>query len=382
MKNRAGSYRINLKGESAYSSFLPAPLPPDPPIMLSEELAYKLSKARAGLAVLEANSSKIPNLELYISMEVVKEALLSSRIEGTQATLEDVLDPEVEANANLDAGEVIGYVRALKLGVERMKQIPISGRLLKEVHAEFMKGVRGQDKSPGEFRKSQNWIGPAGGSMKNARFVPPSPMDMEEAFSDLEKFINREDRPMDPLIEGALIHYQFETIHPFLDGNGRVGRLLMVLHLLERGLLSSPCLYASYSFKKNREEYYSRLGKVRENGDYEQWVIFFLDCMASSAEAANLEIEKLSSLHRNSLSKIEQTKRARFGGRKLLHYLEAHPIISIGKTAEELGLSYNAVSSMVAYFIKMGILKQNKPGKRNRLFSYWEYMDILKEGTE
>ena len=256
--NRAGYFRSNLSGEMAYQSFVPAPLPPDPPIDLGNEGWGLLIQANRQLALLEGLTVRIPDMELFISMYVRKEALLSSQIEGTQATLDDVLDPLLDENANRNVADVINYIRATEFAVKRLRELPLCNRLIKETHAVLMEGVRGQEKNPGEFRYSQNWIGGQGSTLKNARYIPPNPEDMKEAVSDLEKYMNAEDN-LDPLVRAALIHYQFETIHPFLDGNGRVGRLLITLFLMEKKIMTAPALYISYFLKRNRIEYYDRM---------------------------------------------------------------------------------------------------------------------------
>lgn len=218
MNNRAGYYKQNLSGEMAYKSFVPNPLPPVPPIELSEDIVGLLVKANSQLAVLESIAARIPNVELFISMYVRKEALMSSQIEGTQATLEDILDPMLDTNTNRNIADVVNYIKATEFAITRLQTLPLCNRLIKETHAVLMKGVLGQEKNPGEFRCSQNWIGGQGSTLKNARYIPPSPDDMQNAMSDLEKYINTDD-DLDALIQAALIHYQFETIHPFLDGN-------------------------------------------------------------------------------------------------------------------------------------------------------------------
>ena len=282
MSNRAGTLVSNLSGDMAYQSFRPAPLPPNPPIEFSGELVTKLIDANKNLATLDGLSLRIPNMDLFVSMYVRKEALLSSQIEGTQCTLDDILNPLMEENTNLNVSDVVNYIKATEFALNRLHTLPLCNRLIKETHAVLMEGVRGQEKSPGEFRYSQNWIGGQGSTIRNARYIPPNPDDMQTAMSDLEKYMNSDDA-LDPLIQTALIHYQFETTHPFLDGNGRVGRLLITLFLMEKGILSRPALYISYFLKMNRVEYYDRMTQVRKTGDYEQWVIFFLQALSDSA---------------------------------------------------------------------------------------------------
>ena len=257
MNNRAGCFITNLSGEMAYQSFRPNPLPPEPPIEMSNEMIAKLVDANRKLATLDGLSSRIPNMDLFVSMYVRKEALLSSQIEGAQCTLDDILNPFAEENTNLNVSDVVNYIRAEEFAINRLQTLPLCNRLIKETHAVLMEGVRGQEKNPGEFRYSQNWIGGQGSTLRNARYIPPNPEDMINAMSDLEKYMNGEDS-LDPLIQAALIHYQFETTHPFLDGNGRVGRLLITLFLMEKKILSTPSLYISYFLKMNRIEYYDR----------------------------------------------------------------------------------------------------------------------------
>lgn len=270
---RAGIFVNNLAGEMAYRSFRPAPLPPID-FQIDDEMIEALTLATKAIAVLDTLAVHIPNVNLFVSMYVRKEALLSSQIEGTQATLEDVLDPMIEKNTNQNVADVVNYIKATEFALSRLKSLPLCCRLLKETHAVLMEGVRGQEKNPGEFRTSQNWIGAAGSTLRTARYIPPNPSDMLEAMSDLEKYINSEDS-LNVLIQAALLHYQFETIHPFLDGNGRIGRLLITLFLIEKKVLKTPALYISYYLKQNRIEYYDRMSEVRNKDNYEQWVKFF-----------------------------------------------------------------------------------------------------------
>ena len=381
MTNRAGTLVGNLSGEMAYESFRPAPLPPNPPIEVSGELLTKLIDANKKIATLEGLSSRIPNMGLFVSMYVRKEALLSSQIEGTQCTLEDILNPLIEENTNRDVSDVVNYIRATEFALERLKTLPLCNRLIKETHAVLLESVRGQEKNPGEFRYSQNWIGGQGSTLKNARYIPPNPEDMLTAMSDLEKNINSDDT-LDPLIQAALIHYQFETTHPFLDGNGRVGRLLITLFLMEKDILSTPALYISYYLKMNRIEYYDRMTQVRRTGDYEQWISFFLQAFADSAEDAIHTIDRLTALHDKSTKLFDSlTKRQRTSVLKVFSYLESNPIIDIQKTATTLEMSYNTVSKVVSILIEDGILKQTDKSGKAKIYSYTEYLDILRKDT-
>lgn len=375
---RSGEYISNLSGEAMYKSFRPAPLPPE--IDIDNEMVALLTGATKALATLDTLSSYIPNMNLFVSMYVRKEALLSSQIEGTQATLEDVLDPLIEKNVNQNVADVVNYIKATEFALGRMNTLPLCNRLIKETHEVLMSGVRGQEKNPGEFRTSQNWIGAVGSSLKNARYVPPNPDDMVNAMSDLEKYINSDDS-LDLLIQAALLHYQFETIHPFLDGNGRVARLLITLFLIEKKVLNSPALYISYYLKKNRIEYYDRMSDVRNKDNYEQWIKFFLNAIKESAEESVDTIKNLYSLHNTNIEKINVMGRAAKNARAVFDYLEQNPIIDIGKTAEELNLAFSTVSLAVNRLIDVGILVQRNNANRNRVYAYEDYLAILRKDT-
>lgn len=381
MNNRAGCFITNLSGEMAYQSFRPNPLPPEPPIEMSNEMIAKLVDANRKLATLDGLSSRIPNMDLFVSMYVRKEALLSSQIEGTQCTLDDILNPFAQENTNLNVSDVVNYIRAEEFAINRLQTLPLCNRLIKETHAVLMEGVRGQEKNPGEFRYSQNWIGGQGSTLRNARYIPPNPEDMINAMSDLEKYMNGEDS-LDPLIQAALIHYQFETTHPFLDGNGRVGRLLITLFLMEKKILSTPSLYISYFLKMNRIEYYDRMTQVRKTGDYEQWVLFFLQALSDSAEDAIQTIDRLTEIHNRNVQKFNSmTKRQQTNAINFLIYLEKNPIIDIQKTAAALNLSYNTVAKSVALFVDNGILQQTEKSGRSKIYSYVDYLAVLRKDT-
>lgn len=380
MENRAGRYRNNLSGESTYKSFLPNPLPPKPAVEPDDEMIALLVKANRQLAILDGLTSRIPNINLFVSMYVRKEALMSSQIEGTQATLEDVLDPLIEANTNRNVVDVVNYIKATEYAVNRLNTLPLCNRLIKETHAVLMRDVRGQEKNPGEFRYSQNWIGGQGSTIKTARYIPPNPDDMLKAMSDLEKYINEENNT-DPLICAALIHYQFESIHPFLDGNGRVGRLLITLFLMDRKVLSAPALYISYFLKKNRIEYYDRMTEVRNKGNYEQWIRFFLQAVYECAQDAVKTIDELTLLHDKNEEAVRGMGRAARNAMQVFHYIEANPIIDIGKTAEALSITFNTASAAVKRLMEAGILVQTDNANRNRTFAYEAYLDVLKDGT-
>ena len=383
MNKRSGYLKKNLSGDASYQSFVPAVLPPEPEILLDRENLSLLIEANKRLSLLDGLSSRISSVNMFISMYVRKEALMSSQIEGTQATLDDILDPLIGENANQNVAEVINYVKATEFAVQRLQTLPLCNRLIREVHAVLMAGLRGQEKTPGEFRRSQNWIGGLGSTLKTARYIPPKPEDMQDAMYSLERYMNNNELQsgLDALIQAALIHYQFETIHPFLDGNGRIGRLLVTLFLMERNVMSSPVLYISYSLKRNRTEYYDRMMLIREKGEYEQWIHFFLKAVLEAANDAIESIDKLVSLHDKNLFLIQKLGRSAKTIFILFNYLEENPIIEIQKTAAALGMAFNTVSSAVNRLCKIGILKQANKAQRNRIFSYEEYLDILRSGT-
>lgn len=378
--DRSGELVTNLSGEAAYQSFNPSPLPPNPELNINSDIVKKLVEANRDLVRLDTAAKLIPNVELFISMYVRKEALISSQIEGTQCTLDDVLDPEVDGNANLDVTDVMNYVRACTYAISRLEKLPLCNRLLREIHQELLAGGRGQEENPGEFRKSQNWIGAANCTLNEARYIPPNVEDMNVALTDLERYMNEGD-DYDPLIRIALIHYQFETIHPFLDGNGRVGRLMILLYLMEQGYISKPIIYISYFLKKNQIEYYDRISEVRRSGNYEQWVGFFLEAVSAAAKDSLATVEKLSTLHENNVCRLPITTRKNDNVRRVFDYIEQHPIIEIKRTAADLGVSYNTVSSAVDKLVQTGILKETTNASRNRVFSYEEYLNILRKGT-
>ena len=380
---RAGDMINNLSGEATYKSFKPSPLPPNPGLVINGDIVQKLVEANKDLVRLDAVAKYIPNTKLFTVVYMRKEALISSQIEGTQCTLDDVFDPSIDKNANLDVGDVINYVRACTYAIERLKALPLCNCLLREIHEKLLAGVRGQEKNPGEFRKTQNWIGPANCTLNEARYIPPNVDDMNAALKDLERYINEGDDydDYDPLIRIALIHYQFETIHPFLDGNGRIGRLMILLYLMQQGYLSKPIIYISYFLKKNQIEYYDRMSEVRRSGNYEQWVGFFLEAVSAAAKDSLATIEKLSTLHNNNVAKLPKTTRKNDNVRKLFDYIEEHPIIDIKTTATELDLSFNTVSAAIGKLVASGILKETTNASRNRVFAYEEYLSILRKDT-
>lgn len=377
---RSGELITNLSGEAAYQSFKPSPLPPNPELNINSDIVKKLVEANRDLVRLDTAAKLIPNVELFISMYVRKEALISSQIEGTQCTLDDILDPDIDGNSNLDVGDVINYVRACTYAINRLNKLPLCNRLLREIHGELLAGVRGQEKNPGEFRRSQNWIGATNCTLREARYIPPNVEDMNDALNDLERYMNDGD-DYDPLIRIALIHYQFETIHPFLDGNGRVGRLMILLYLMEQGYISKPIIYISYFLKKNQIEYYDRISEVRRSGNYEQWIAFFLEAVSAAAKDSLATVEKLSELHDRNFGKLPITTRTNDNVRRVFDYIEQYPIIDIKRTAAALEVSYNTASAAVGKLVHVGILKETTNAARNRVFAYEEYLEILRKDT-
>lgn len=291
-----------------------------------------------------------------------------------------MLDPNVDANTNADLNDVINYVKSVDFALDSLNKIPVCNRLIRETHSVLMTGTRGQEKNPGEFRKSQNWIGAENCALKDARYIPPNVEDMRKGMDSLEKYINTSVQ-YDPLVRAALIHYQFETIHPFLDGNGRIGRLLILLYLIEEKIIKHPVIYVSYFLKKNQVEYYDRMGEVRRSGNYEQWVKFFLKAVKEAAEDSLHSIKQLSNLYNESITAIPKTSRKVDNVRAVFDYAEQHPILDISRTAEALGLSYNTVSGAVQKLVQTGVLKKMTNAARNRVFVYENYLDILRKDT-
>lgn len=377
---RAGRY---VRQPAGYRSFLPAQLPPRPPIEIDGEMWRLLSDADRALGRLDAVTQTLPDTNLFLLMYVRKEAVLSSQIEGTQASLEDIIryEEKVEEAENPDdVEEVVSYIRALNHGLERLRDIPVSLRLIKEIHAKLMQGVRGQNKSPGEFRVVQNWIGSPGSRIETAQFVPPAPNDLADVLGQLEAFMHADvDLPL--LIQIGLIHAQFETIHPFLDGNGRLGRLLITLLLCEKGVLREPSLYISYHFRRNKSEYYDRLQGIRDRGDWESWIKYFLRGVRDvGREAANTasDILHLREQHRRILS--DNLSHALAGSAfKLIDHLYETPIISVQKASEVVGRTYANANTLIQQLVQLGILEETTGRERGRRFRYSPYVDLFRD---
>lgn len=379
--SRSGTMVTNLSGELAYASFRPAPLPPNPPIALDDTSLKLLLQATRHIQELNAVAQYVPDAKLFASLYVRKEALLSSQIEGTQCTLDDLLDPDVDRNTDLDVEEAVASVRALWHGLELFESMPLCNRFLRDVHEVLLSSTRGSERNPGEFRRSQNWIGAAGCTLKNARYVPPNLDDMDEALANLERYLN-ETPEIDALVSAALIHYQFETIHPFLDGNGRIGRMLIQFYLISQGVLTSPMLSVSYFLKRNQVEYYDRMSDVRQKGTYEQWVRFFLEALDAAAVDGVATAKALSRVHEENRALLPPPRRTQDATHRVFDHLGAHPIISINRTAKDLGLSYNTVANAVKKLVGLGILRETTNAARNRVFAYENYLAVLRPGSE
>lgn len=377
---RSGSFIMQSNG---YKAFLPTPLPPNPPIAQDEELTFLLDQATLAVGKLAGLSSVIPDPDLFVYLYVRKEALLSSQIEGTQCSLEDILNPDAEpvseSTTPQDIEEVSNYVKAMNEGLARLSTLPVSTRLIKEMHATLMTGVRGSNKTPGEFRRSQNWIGRPGSTILNAEFVPSPPEEVNQLMSELEKFIHATDR-VPPLIKVALIHAQFETIHPFLDGNGRLGRLLITYLLCMWKVLDKPLLYLSYFFKANRTEYYAKLMDIRFRGEWEAWIKFFLRGVQESAEVAStaaIEIYKLHTRDRKTLQSSSPTSTG------LLVYDQfcREPILTNAILISRIKSTKPTIQKALNALLSLGLINEISGKKRGRRYAYKEYLDILTRDT-
>lgn len=377
---RAGHYQRQPTG---YRAFLPAPLPPTPQLRLEGELQALLSEADRALGRLDGSVQTLPNPDLFVFMYVRKEAVLSSQIEGTQSSLQDLLAAEANVlggdSRPRDVDEVVNYVRAMNRGLVRLAELPVSVRLIREIHQELLTGVRGSRLTPGELRRSQNWIGPGGCTLAEAIFVPPPPEEVPVSLGDWEKFLHRQD-DLPLLVKIGLAHAQFETIHPFLDGNGRVGRLLITFLLCERGALHKPVLYLSHYFKRYRQEYYDRLQAVRDAGDWEAWLTFFLRGVSEvSAQATDTarRILLLRETHRTRIT--EYMGRAAGNAHRVLETLYERPILSVNDVENLTGTTYPAANQLVARFVEQGMLEEITGQARHRRFRYGPYVRLFTE---
>jgi len=375
---RAGHYVRQLSG---YRAFMPSDLPPDPPVRLEGGLQALLSEADRALGRLDGSIQTLPNPDLFVFMYVRKEAVLSSQIEGTQSSLQDLLSAEAEVlsvERPRDVAEVVNYVSAMNQGLARLAELPVSIRLIRDIHGILMEGVRGSHLTPGELRRSQNWIGPGGATLANASFVPPPPEEVPRVLGQLENFLHETESSLPILLKVGLAHAQFETIHPFLDGNGRMGRLLITFLLREQGVLAKPVLYLSHFFKENRTEYYERLQAVRDNGAWEEWLAFFLRGVAKVSIEATETARRILKLREEFRATISD----RFGhvggnGHRVLDHLWERPILSVADVAGIVGVTYPAANQLVSRFTEAGILKEITGHSRNRRFILDRYLRLF-----
>ena len=375
-KSRLGKYIKVSTLEETFNAFIPPSLPPNPPVALDGmEALYE--RASQTLGRLDGIIKALPDTGLFLYMYVRKEAVLSSQIEGTQSSFSDLLLYESKETPGAPIGdveEVSQYVAAMNHGIRRIKEgFPLSLRLLKEMHGVLMSSGRGSEKLPGEFRCSQNWIG--GTRPGNALFVPPPVDYLMECLSNLEKFLH--DKNVPALMKAAISHVQFETIHPFLDGNGRLGRLLIPFILMTEGVLHEPVLYLSLYFKRHRSDYYRHLQEVREQGAWEAWLEFFLKGVVESAQQGYETAQKIERLFTQDRRKVETLKRAKVSALELYGYLQTHPIISIGQAASDLGLSFPTITANLNHLKELGIVHETTGKQRSRLFGYKNYLDLL-----
>lgn len=376
-KQRAGQY---VPQPAGYPAFLPTPLPPDPPVAMDDEMQGLLSRADRALGRLDGSIQTLPAPNIFVFMYVRKEAVLSSQIEGTQSSLNDLLEAEAKlfrADRPKDVEEVINYVAAMNHGLRRLESLPVSVRLIREIHEKLLENVRGAEQQPGELRRGQNWIGPDGSTLTNATFVPPPPEIVPEALSELERFLHRDD-PTPVLIKIALAHAQFETIHPFNDGNGRVGRLLIAFLLCERRILTRPVLYISHYLKRHRDRYYHLLQSVRDEGAWEDWIKFFLTAITEVSQEATETARRIVDLReRHRAVIVKHFKRAAANGLTVLESLYEGPYIGVNDIARRTEVSFTAANNLMSRFVKHGILQEVTGQARNRLFRYSDYVELF-----
>ena len=379
---RSGRYEPQPSG---YRAFIPAPLPPNPPVQMTDDLQALLSRADRALGRLDGSIQTLPDPDLFVFMYVRREAVLSSQIEGTQSSLQDVLNAEANIfvpNRPRDVHEVINYVNAMNYGLERLHTLPLSIRLIREIHERLMEGARGGRLQPGELRRSQNWIGPTGCTLNEAAYVPPPPHAVPSALGELENFLHAPDH-LAPLLRIGMAHAQFEAIHPFLDGNGRTGRLLITFFLCQQEILVKPVLYLSVFLKKHRMEYYERLQAIRDTGDWEGWLAFFLRGVAEVSNEAVETARRILTLregHRDIIT--ERFGRSAGNGLRVLERLYLTPILSVADVRNITGTSYTAANQLVARFVDAGILEEATGYQRNRQFRYAPYIHIFSDEPE
>ncbi len=383
-RGATGRFDVATLGGERVRAFVPHPLPPSPPITLDGSLQALLEQAVLALGRLDSVVTLLPDTALFLYTYVRKEAVLSSQIEGTQSSLSDLLLFELEEAPGVpvdDVVEVSNYVAAMEHGLRRLREgFPLSNRLIREIHGILLSRGRGSHKDPGHFRKSQNWIG--GTRPGNAAFVPPPPAAVPDTMAELERFLHAEKNTLPILVKAGLAHVQFETIHPFLDGNGRVGRLLITFLLCQAGVLREPILYLSLFFKQRRNDYYRLLDEVRTTGDWEAWLGFFLEGVRTTAAGAVSTAQRLIALFQEDQNRIQGKGRVAGSALRVHQVLKERPILSLQEVRRRAGLSFPAVSSGMKVLTALGVARELTGRKRNRLFGYDRYMAILNEGTE
>lgn len=383
-REETGRYATLSIGGERVRPFVPAPLPPKPALVLDGSLQSLIEAAVLALGRLDGTTTLLPDKMLFLYTYVRKEAVLSSQIEGTQSSLSDLLLFELDEVPGVpldDVREVSNYVAALEHGLHRLKEgFPLSNRLLREIHGVLLSSGRDSTKDPGEFRRSQNWIG--GSRPGNAVFVPPPHTAVPDCMSALERFLHAENDGLSTLLRAGLAHVQFETIHPFLDGNGRVGRLLVTLLLCHAGTLSEPLLYLSLYLKQHRSEYYRLLNQVRQTGDWEAWLSFFLEGVKQTAEDAVNTAQRLSRMFQDDRSRIKTIGRRAGSALHVYEALKINPILNLSAAKHRTGLSFPTTSSAMEALVRQGIAQEITGKRRDRLFVYNQYLSILNEGTE
>ena len=382
-RGETGTYELTSAGGEAVRAFVPSPLPPTPPIVLDGGLQPVLEAAVLALGRLDGVSSLLPDKSLFLYSYVRKEAVLSSQIEGTQSSLSDLLLFELDEVPGVpldDVVEVSNYVAALDHGLARLREgFPLSNRLIREIHGVLMSRGRGSSKDPGEFRRSQNWIG--GSRPGNAVFVPPPHTTLPDCMGALEQFLHADNDGLPVIVRAGLAHVQFETIHPFLDGNGRVGRLLITLMLCHAGVLHDPLLYLSLYLKERRQDYYRLLDQVRRDGDWEAWLAFLLEGVRMTATGAVTTAQRLAALFAEDRAQIELTGRRAGSAIRVHDAIKARPILSMSEICRTTALSFPAASSAMDLLVEMSIARELTGKQRNRLFVYDRYLAMLNEGT-
>lgn len=378
---RLGRFAETSVGGETVSAFVPPPLPPSPPVDVLPLLG-KLSAAERALGRLDGITMLLPRHDLFLYMYVRKEAVLSSQIEGTQSTLTDLLRYEATVESGQpfdDVREVSNYVDAMMFGLDRLEELPLSLRLIREMHARLMDGNRGGDKNPGEFRRSQNWIG--GSRPGNAMFVPPPVSELDRCLSDFETFIHDETSDLPPLLKAGLLHVQFETLHPFLDGNGRIGRLLITLYLCSKGSLRAPLLYLSLFLKSNRTDYYRLLQNVRKTGAWEDWLAFYLTGVEQTANQAFEAATRIVELFKADRDRVMADSDRAGSSLRVHEWMQSNPFVSSNRLVERIGLSPPTINAALADLERLGVISEVTGKRRNRVFSYTAFLDILSEGT-